>query len=148
MACSLAPDMYNHWHGGEEGWGQRRRGEKGGKESWGKSRKRLGRHTGYAAIAVFAVVGPLTILQGNRARSARLPNKLPSPIKWKRESKRKLFIRKTEAHPVKKLSCTDQKCNHRRQALRVFQSLWGCINLKSCYIKEESLGEPPRVTSD
>lgn len=68
----------------------------------------------------------------------------------KRGSKRKLFIRKTETHRVKKLSCTDQKCNHRRQALRVFQSLWGCINLKSCYIKEKNVWErpPPRVTLD
>lgn len=63
------------------------------------------------------------------------------PKEQERESKRELFICKTETHRVKKLSCTDQKCNHRRQALRVFQSLWGCINLKSCYIKEKNVCE-------
>lgn len=55
----------------------------------------------------------------------------------------------SEIHPVKKLSCTDQKCNRGRQALRVFQSLWGCINLKSCYIKEKNVWESlPVVTLD
>lgn len=65
----------------------------------------------------------------------------------KKKKKRSLIVRHTEATKFKILSCTDQKCNRERQAVRVFQSLWACINLKSCYIKEKYVWERlPHVT--
>ena len=109
-----------------------------GREERGKRRRR--ERLGAAAsrrVSPHSTVGFFAISPRD-VRGCQI-NSLPKQSE--RGSKRKLFIRKTEMHQVKKLSCTDQTRNHRRQALRVFQSLWGCINLKSCYIKEKNVWE-------
>lgn len=135
MFFSIFPDLYNHHQSrGKERSSSGGRGCRGRGEEWKKKETRAHSMVCSRGICCSFSLFPTVI-------ELYLPDCQINSLPKQRESKRKPFIRKTETHRVKKLSCTDQKCNHRRQALRVFQSLWGCINLKSCYIKEKNVWE-------